>query len=347
MRLLQAMAGGRHGGAEAFFVRLAAAFDRHDDIEQRVLLKRDGVWAAPLRDAGTDTVEVPFGGWLDFKSKKIFRRETEAFKPDVVLTWMNRASRFCPKSSPSAPFVHVARLGGFYNLKNYRQCDHLIGNTHDIVKYVTDAGWPAARAHYLPNFVSSQSSPPARRDAHDTPEEAPLVVALGRLHANKAFDVLLQALVDVPGAYLWIAGEGPERQSLDHLALRLGLENRVRFLGWRDDAEALYAAADIFVCPSRFEPLGNVVIEAWAQRRPVVAARSAGPGALITDRENGLLVEVDDPAGLAASLNQLIADADLRAHLVAGGAASYEAEFTELAVVARYVDFFQSIMVPQ
>jgi len=347
VRILQAMAGGRHGGAEAFFARLAAAFEHVPEIDQRVLVRRGGVWADPLRAGGSDTVELPFGGRLDFRTKRMFRREIASFKPDIVLTWMNRASRFCPGATPSAPFVHVARLGGYYDLKNYQACDHLIGNTRDIVKYIVDAGWPEARAHYLPNFVSAETRAPARRDAHDTPDDAPLVVALGRLHTNKAFDVLLQAFADVKGAYIWIAGEGPERQALADLAARLGIAERVRFLGWRDDVAALYAAADVFVCPSRHEPLGNVVIEAWAQGRPVIAARAAGPESLIDDGVTGLLVGIDDAAGLATALNQVIGDDDLRARLAAAGRAAYEAEFTEQVVVAQYVAFFQSVTEPQ
>jgi glycosyltransferase involved in cell wall biosynthesis len=341
------MAGGRQGGAEAFFTRLAAAFDRCGEIEQCVLVRRGGAWVAPLRAAGVTTVELPFGGWFDFKSRNLFQTEIAAFKPAVVLTWMNRASKFCPKSTPAAPFVHVARLGGYYDLKNYRHCDHLIGNTRDIVDYVTDAGWPSGRAQYLPNFVSRQTAPAASRQAHDTPDDAPLVLALGRLHANKAFDVLLQAFVAVPGAYLWIAGDGPERRELAARSARLGLDDRVRFLGWRDDAEALFAAADVFVCPSRHEPLGNVVIEAWAQQKPVVATRSQGPGALISDGETGLLATVDDADHLAAALNRVIAEPDLRSRLARAGLAAYEAEFTEQAVVAQYLKFFHALAAAQ
>src|SRR3546814_2771750 len=64
--------------------------------------------------------------------------------------------------------------------------------------------------------------------------------------------------------WLWLAGEGPRRRALMQQAARLGLGDRVRFLGWRDDVAALLRAADVFLCPSRHEPLGNVVIEAWA-----------------------------------------------------------------------------------
>jgi glycosyltransferase involved in cell wall biosynthesis len=337
------MAGGKHGGAEAFFVRLAQAFHGHPDIDQRVLVRRDGVWGDPLCKFGVDVVELPFGGLLDFRSKRLFQRQIDEFKPDIVLTWMNRATKYCPKPSRATPFIHAARLGGYYDLKNYRNCNHLICNTHDIVSYVVGKGWSPQAAHYLPNFVSSEKSLAVSRDAHDTPADVPLVAALGRLHTNKAFDVLLQAIDKVPGACLWIAGEGPERGNLEQLAARLGIADRVRFLGWQDDAAAIYAACDVFVCPSRHEPLGNVVIEAWAQERVVVATRSAGPAALIAHEETGLLSDVDDPARLAVSLNRAINDAELRTRMIARGRAAYEAEFTEAAVVDHYLAFFNSV----
>ena len=92
---------------------------------------------------------------------------------------------------------------------------------------------------------------------------------------------LLAALAEGPDAYLWLVGTGSLAGVLTSQAASLGLEERVRFLGWREDTAALYAAADLYVCPSRIEPLGNVVIEAWAHNTPVVAAAAAGPAALI------------------------------------------------------------------
>lgn len=335
---MQAMAGARHGGAEAFFTRLAGALHRAG-LEQRVVIRRDPARAARLRAAGLEPVEVPFGGRLDWRSGAALRREIAAFAPRVVLTWMNRATARCPPGD----FVHLARLGGYYDLKYYRLCDHLIANTRDIAAYLTGAGWPPARVHYLPNFVDDAPAEPIARAALDTPPDAPLLLALGRLHGNKAFDVLLDAVARVPEAWLWLAGEGPLRAALEAQARRLGIAERVRFLGWREDAGALMAAADIVVCPSRHEPLGNVVIEAWARRRPVAAAASQGPGALIGDGETGLLAPVDDVAALAAALGRLVSDPALGARLAAAGRAAYEAEFTEAAVVARYLDLFEEV----
>jgi glycosyltransferase involved in cell wall biosynthesis len=185
--------------------------------------------------------------------------------------------------------------------------------------------------------------PPVDRAQFDTPDDARVVLALGRLHPNKAFDVLIEAMAEVPDAYLWIAGSGPlERRLKDHSAT-LGLDGRTRFLGWRDDAPALLAAADVMVCPSRHEPLGNVVLEGWAHRRPVVAAASQGPTELITDQETGLLVPVDRAGPMAEAIRACLDDADLAARLAEAGYDAYHRSFTRERVVQAYLDLFEEV----
>lgn len=340
IRLLQAIAGGERGGAEAFAVRLAGAFERAG-LSQRMLARRGRPWVAEMRAASVDLVELPFGGMLDLSTRRGFARQIADFKPTHVLTWMNRATRFCPRSRPAQPFVHLARLGGYYKLGNYRHCDHLIGNTPDLVGYMCDGGWPDERAHYLPNFVDATPAPPVERVSLDTPDDVPLLLALGRLHRNKGFDILLNAVARVPGAWLWVGGEGALRGDLEALARRLGISDRVRFLGWRDDVPALLAAADVFICSSRIEPLGNIVIEAWAHRTPVVAAAAEGPGHLIVPGESGLLVPLEDAEALATSVTTLLENPSLVARLAEAGRQAYEAAYTEEAVVAHYLELFR------
>lgn len=339
MRVLQAMAGAEYGGAEAFFTRMVLALHRAG-LDQRVIIRRNERRAAQLRAGGIQPVEVPFGGRLDFRTAIALRREVKDFRPDIVVTWMNRATQMFPKGN----FVQVGRLGGYYDLKYYRDCQHLIGNTADIVDYLVKQGWPAERAHYLPNFVTEERATPVRRAEFFTPASAPLVLALGRLHENKAFDVLLEALARTPNVYLWLAGDGPERGRLEALAEKLAVKPRVRFLGWRDDGPALFATCDLFVCPSRLEPLGNVVIEAWAQGAPVVAADSLGPGTLIDNMETGVLVPIDNASALARAIRLVLDDPNLRGRLAHAGRETYEANFTEARVVAQYLDFFRRIL---
>ena len=252
---------------------------------------------------------------------------------------MNRAASLTPRG----PWKRVGRLGGYYKLKNYRDYDALVGNTQDIADWIVRQGWPKERVHYIPNFAAAGAGDKLDRNALDTPQEAPLLLGIGRLHQSKAHDVSLRALQKMPDAYLWIAGDGPEADTLRAEAENLGVSNRVRFLGWRDDAPALYRSADVAVFPSRFEPLGNVVIQAWAHGVPIVAARSTGPAALIRDGGDGFLIEIDDSEGLAAKTRMLLADASLRASFIAAGAKRVETEFSEGAVVAQWTALFDTM----
>ncbi len=332
------MAGAEFGGAEAFFVRLAIALNR-TGLEQKVVIRKNPARAALLRHGEVEPIELPFGGRMDFSTTRALKREIKEFQPDVVLTWMNRATSMCPKGD----FVHAARLGGYYDLKYYAACDHLIGNTQDIVEYLAEHDWPAEKAHYLPNFVFDEDAEPLTRREFYTPNDVPLIVALGRLHENKAFDVLLCALARVPNAYLWLAGDGPLKEELQKQAEVLGIKPRVRFLGWRDDTAALLKTADLFVCPSRHEPLGNVVIEAWAQGLPVVAVDSMGPGTLIENMESGVLVPINDEILMARAIRGVLDDEDLARRIAENGYQTYQDNFTEARVVEQYLEFFKKV----
>jgi glycosyltransferase involved in cell wall biosynthesis len=343
-RLLQAIAGARHGGAETFFLRLAAALQRAGEA-QRVLIRRYPARAHILRSAGVTVAELAFGGALDLATRRAFRHEISAWRPHVVLTWMSRATRFCPRGD----FVHAARLGGYYDLKYYRRCDYLICNTRSIKKYAIAEGWPCGRVEYLPNFVPDISQVVEASTIAAAPRTGPpLAVTLGRLHPNKGFDLLLDALALTREVQLWIAGDGPMRHGLERQVARLRIGDRVRFLGWREDALSLLSRADLLVCPSLHEPLGNVVIEAWSAGLPVVATASDGPAELIEDGETGILVPLPDspgggPSALARAIERLCDDRALRGRLGQTGRRAYEAAFTEEAVVTRYRQFFDRI----
>lgn len=342
MRLLAAMAGARHGGAEAFFERLVLAFQRAG-VEQCAVIRAEPARAHRLRDAGIETVELRFGRRLDFRTRPALARLLTGFRPAVALSFMSRAAAAMPAPWGRVPFVHVGRLGGYYDLKYYATCQHLVANTEDIARYVREAGWPVKRVHYVPNFVDGTNTDPEDRGAHDTPADAPLLLALGRFHVNKGFDTLLRTLVDLPDTYLWLAGEGPEEKGLLDLAHELDVLARTRFLSWRANPAPLFAAADAVVVPSRREPLGNVVIEAWARAKPVVASLSEGPRQLIETGKNGLLVPVDDAKALAYALRHVLDESSLKRDLGEAGYETYRNRFTEEAVVRQYLDLFARV----
>ncbi len=336
MKIAHIMAGATTGGAELFYERLTIAMGQVGD-DVLPVIRRDPGRAQRLRAGGLKPRELGFGGPLDILTRPRLTAELRRFAPRVAVAWMNRAARF----TPVGDWVLAGRLGGFYDLSYYRLCDHLIGNTRGIVDWITGHGWPAARAHYLPNFVPDMAG--AAPAVLDVPTGAPIVLALGRLHRNKAFDVLIRSLPALPRAHAVIAGEGAERAALLDLARREQVADRVHILGWRQDTAALLAASDVLVCPSRHEPLGNVVIEGWSAGRPVVAAASAGPVELIRDGADGLLVPVDDAAALARALDRTLSDRDYAMSLAQAGRIRYEADFAQTSVVARWRQFLATV----
>ena len=321
------MAGAPAGGAELFFERLTLAQHRAGETIQAVI-RTDPERAARLAELAP--VQLAFGGQMDLLTGRRLRATLAAFAPGVAIAWMNRAARFAPRG----PWVLAGRLGGYYDLGYYKRCDHLIGNTRALAAWITAEGWPAARTHYLPNFAPDLYG--AVPDRLDVPAGAKLVLALGRLHKNKAFDVLIRALRSLPGVHAIIAGDGPERDALETLARKEGVADRLHMPGWRHDTAALLAGCDVFACPSRHEPLGNVVVEAFAAARPVVAAAAAGPRELIRPGEDGLIVPVEDAPALATSLGLVLNTPAFAARLAQAGRARYDAEFAEAPVLAQW-----------
>ncbi len=330
-RVAHVMAGAVNGGAELFFERLCLALQAEGEAVLPVI-RTDARRAERLRAGGLEPVQLGFGTALDLLTRPLLARALRHFAPSVVVAWMNRANMHTPRGD----WTLVGRLGGYYDLRYYRRCDHLVGNTRGIVAWLRTQGWAADRTHYLPNFVSDFAATPP---ATDLPRGGKLLLGLGRLHTDKGFDLAIRALPRLPGAVLAIAGEGPELGALQSLARREGVADRVHFLGWRHDAGALLRAADLFICSSRIEPLGNMVIEAWSAGCPIVAAASAGPAELLRDGADGTVLPIEDPAALAEGIAALLDDPTRRAAFAQAGRKRFAAEFAAAPVVARWQAF--------
>lgn len=334
IRLANIMAGAHHGGAEAFYERLTLALHGAGE-EVLPIIRRDAERAARLAAGGLQAVELRFGGPLDILTRPRLGLLLKKYRPRVAMAWMNRAAG----KTPQGDYTLVGRLGGYYDLKYYRSCDHLVGNTRDLRDWIVAQGCPPERAHYLPNFSADLAgAAPA-----ELPGAAPRLLAMGRLHRNKGLDLAIRALALVPEATLCIAGEGPEREALTALARDCGVADRVHLLGWRQDTGALLAASDLFVCSSRHEPLGNIVLEAWSASRPVVAAAAQGPRELIEDGETGLLVPVESAEALAGAIKAVLADPQRAARLAANGRKTFETSFAEAPVLAQWREFLHKV----
>lgn len=151
------------------------------------------------------------------------------------------------------------------------------------------------------------------------------VAALGRVVDKKGFDLLLDAFREIASSHgdvdLVIGGAGPRLEDLRRRAAEFAIADRVHFPGRlsRDEVAQVMAAACVFVMPSRLEPFGIVVLEAWRAGTAVIATSIGGPPEFVSDGVDGLLVDPHDTRSLADALDRLLGDADLRCRVAEAG----------------------------
>lgn len=350
-RSLHVIGGKGLGGAERFFIRLVNALARRGFPVAAVTVKNGEI--ARAIDPAVRQYHAPMLGSWDLYSRSKINRFINDFQPDVVQTYMGRATRIVHLPSGRLP-VHLARLGGYYNLKGYRHAHAWVGNTHGINAYLTQHGLLQKRVYTIGNFVDT----PVRQlpDTLDSLRHqlgldgCRIILGLGRLHPNKGWTDLLLAFARLPESHqgkplhLLMVGDGPLRNELARLSDQLGIASRVNWAGWQTDPAPYYQLADVFVCASVHEPLGNVILEAWANRALIVSTRAQGPLELMQDDVNGLLAPLSDAAGLADVLNKALSmHADHQAQLIEAGYREVEQHYSEAAIVSAYAILYDEL----
>lgn len=302
MRILNMMLAHVRGGVETMSLRYHEAMIQ-SGVEVLSLGHSEGVLAQALPAGQFQALNAmvnhdPFAAFA-------LRGIAKAFRPDLVLTHGNRATGIC-----LLPFLGTAdkTVQVVHNFRHKDQLDRaraaicVSASVRDSVM----AGHPGLAAYDVVNF-----GPLTQRSVKPAPSGVPVLGTLGRLHVNKGLDVMIRALAMLKdeGTFvrLKIAGDGPEKDNLQRLALSLGLEGLVEFCGWVTAADYL-EGLDLFILPSRVEPFGLVVTEAMAAGVPVVATRIDGPREILLDGELGLLCDNEDPHALAAVIKASLGD---------------------------------------
>lgn len=336
-------------GSEQLLLDLLNNLDR--DRFEPILWCNGLAMADAARAAGITTYRTPFEFYFDDSSPRFdlsryrsYVREgislvkkhnikvlhANSAAPNQWLVPVARANRL-----PLLAHLHIGYLRrGRYALLLH-QADLVVGVSEQVVQALRHDGMAGDRIKVIYNGIDFnrliEHPAPNLRTVLAVPEDAVLVGAAGSLIARKGYDVLLRALVQLPGTsppHLIIGGSGPEETALRGLAAELGLADRVHFLGYHRQVADIYASCDILAGPSRAEAFGLVFAEAGYFRRPVVATHVGGIPEVVRDGETGLLVPAGDIDALAAALGRLAASRELRQRLGEAGRRRAETMFS-------------------
>ena len=175
-------------------------------------------------------------------------------------------------------------------------------------------------------------------------KERPVVFTPARLHKQKGHMFLLDAAVMIPETVFVLAGDGPERSTLETEAKKRGIGDRVLFLGQVADVTKLLASSDIFVLPSLYEGLPLSVLEAMAAGKPVVATDIGGTKEAVVNGVTGLLVPAGNSSELAVAIQKMISDTTMASRMGVAGKARAKARFSSGAMVSGVTRVYQELL---
>ncbi len=212
--------------------------------------------------------------------------------------------------------------------------------------------FPAEKLVVIPNGVDLsrfENVQPADLCALGLSAGRRAILYVGRLERQKGLDnlsttVLPRVFRELPQHDLLLVGDGPQQATLQTLLEKQGLRNRVHFLGWRDDVPRILAASDVLVLPSRWEGMPNVVLEAMAAGKPVVATQAEGVTELLGDLAEPQSCPAGDAAGFAERIIRLARDRELAGELGAQNRRRAAAEFSLAAMISRYAALYESLL---
>jgi GalNAc-alpha-(1->4)-GalNAc-alpha-(1->3)-diNAcBac-PP-undecaprenol alpha-1,4-N-acetyl-D-galactosaminyltransferase len=269
-------------------------------------------------DLMRDSSNILTGLWRNCRRIYRLRQAIISCAPDVVISFVDKTNVLTLLAARNVPVIvaertdprhhSIGRLWSWLRRRTYGSAAAVVVQTENVRRAIS--GLVAAGAlHVVPNAVSVPKVP-----LDENADRGNYVVGMGRLSPEKGFDLLIDAWKQVenrhPGWTLRIYGEGPEHSKLEQVAARA---SRVELPGWTARPTDTYLCATIFVLPSRYEGFPNALLEAMACGVPAISFDcESGPAEIIRHEVDGLLVPPADTAALAAAIDRLISDTELR-----------------------------------
>lgn len=237
-----------------------------------------------------------------------------------------------------------------------RFCDRVISVSEEARQHhLAISGAPSSQVVTLYNGIDLSSFVSLERERERAavrtelgiPPDANVLTTVAVLRPQKGIQFMIRALPAIlashPNTYYLVVGDGSHRDALLEEVQKAGVGDRVVFAGMRRDVTRLLSASDVFVLPTLTEALPTVLAEAMAARLPIVASRVGGVPEMVTDGQNGCLVEPEDLDGLVLACRQLVAGKDIRAAMGEEGWRTVDQKFN----IERQVDTLEELYLDQ
>ncbi|MCZ7530352.1 MAG: glycosyltransferase family 4 protein [Acidimicrobiia bacterium] len=341
------------GGAEASLRDRIAALDARFDVSV-VGVDRETVEsiAAPRPSARTVTVR-PVRNKRDVGPILEHMRVIRSMRPDVFHAnlrhpWSCQYGLLAALRTPGAAIVAVEHLAVPSSSRLQRL---LCRRIFERVDAHVAVGERSARA--VEEFIGLQVGsvetiyngvPDIELDVLPRPGDGPVIGALGRLDEQKGFDVLVRALVDLPGVTAVVVGEGPERARLDALAGELGVADRFEIVDWPSQPRDWLTTFDVFVLPSRFEILPLAIVQAMLAGLPIVTTRVGSVDEAVRDGETGVFIAPEQPRALAEVVRGLLSDPSRRKKMGEAGRRFALERFSMETTTAEFEALYDEIL---
>jgi len=351
------------GGAERVVHALATG-QRHAGHDVRVVAVLGNgagpAFLAPLDRVGVETIPLRIPPRAYRRERSEFLELCRRLRPDVVHTHGYHVDVVDAAAARGAGFPTVTTVHGFTggDWKNwiyerlqrraFRRFDAVVAVSRPLAHDLERTGVPRARLHLVPNAWPADDGPLLARaevrERFGVPSDRFHIGWVGRLTEEKGADLLLAAvrlLGDLP-LTVSVVGDGRCRPQLERVAVRLGVSDRVRWLGTRPEAARLFKAFDLFVLSSRTEGTPMVLFEAMAAGTPVVATAVGGVPDVVSAQE-ALLIAAGDVAGLARAIRSVHADPAAAADRARRAGERLTRDFAPQPWLARYEHIYRSL----
>jgi glycosyltransferase involved in cell wall biosynthesis len=370
IKVCHLISGDLWAGAEVQACTLLTALKEEASLDLTAIVLNEGRLTGQLRAEGVETLVIDetrhgFGQIYkklreELTDRKIDILHSHRYKENILAARLKKAglTRYLVQTvhGTGERFKGLNRLKmKVYNYLNSRQTkayfDRVIAVSKDI-HGLYDNKLPKGRTVTIHNAVAAERLQPTRPVAEMRRElkigsDSPVIGTAGRLVPVKGYDLFLEAarfiIEDKPEAVILIAGDGPLMGELKQRATALGIDNNVRFLGFREDIVDILNCLDIFVMSSHHEGIPMVLLEAMALRKPVVSTAVGGVREVIKDNLSGLLVKPGDVKALALACLIVLNRPETRTSLSLGARKRIEEEFSVAVQKKRMLELYRGL----